>query len=95
MKCPGNPEHEGIRVTYPNSKSPHYAAALCEECGLWIKHLSKKEARQYKEEASETSEPSRLFSAEERKEIRGIVRREIMTYGVDKAVKSLLSEDGK
>lgn len=50
MKCPVDASHEGIKVvlTYTRVERgivcPHYAKAVCAECGERIKWLSKKQA---------------------------------------------------
>lgn len=40
LQCPGNPEHEGVKILYMSDASPHYAVIRC-VCDLWIKWGSK------------------------------------------------------
>jgi hypothetical protein len=82
MKCPGDPEHEGIEVTFLNSKSPHHASARCAICGVWIKWLSKREAKQLngKETMREAEILGVDLSIEFTNEIRKIVREEIQKH---------------
>lgn len=50
MKCPGNPEHEGINAIVQSEDGPHYAGAWCQECKLWIKWMSRKDYEAFRKE---------------------------------------------
>lgn len=79
MRCPGNPEHEGIRVILMKdimgSDSPHYAKAICKECRVWIKWLSRTQANHLL--ANDGEMDGEILSPEMEAEIRRIVREEI------------------
>lgn len=87
MKCPGNPEHKGIRIVRLNLKRPElsintYANALCAECGLWIARLDRNDARaillsEEKRTGRKQEIRINLLPDEAREQIREIVRDEI------------------
>lgn len=85
MICPGNPEHTGIEVVKSSIAkgiiSPHYAKAICAECHVWIKWLSRKQADAIdagKEIPYGIELPDHI-----REDIREIVRQEIEYHEIE------------
>lgn len=79
MKCPGNPEHTGVNVIRGfGVKPPHYAKAVCAECGVWIKWLSEEDAEAVEYLQKPITDWLRYYLNEDAiEQIREIVRDEI------------------
>ena len=90
MKCPGDAEHEGLRVIKLDPEiTPHYAKAMCAECGVWIKWLSKRQWVEIHVDgiAEDKAEVYGVdLSAAFEKAIREIVRDEIKKMAVEGCV---------